>query len=76
MISASSEPPALGPLLQSIKSPSDVKQLGDEELADLAAEIRHSLITSLSKTVPVSRLTVALLTCSIPTIREAYHGRA
>ncbi len=50
MTSASSEPPALGPLLQSISSPSDVKNLADGELEALAAEIRHSLITSLSKT--------------------------
>ncbi len=50
MTSASSEPPALGPLLQSIHSPSDVKKLADEDLVPLAAEIRHSLITSLSKT--------------------------
>lgn len=50
MTSASSEPPALGPLLQAIHSPRDVKDLADDELIDLAAEIRHSLITSLSKT--------------------------
>jgi 1-deoxy-D-xylulose-5-phosphate synthase len=50
MTSASSEPPALGPLLQSIQSPDDVKNLADDELISLAAEIRHSLITSLSKT--------------------------
>lgn len=48
--SASSEPPALGPLLSAIHSPEDVKHLADDELTDLAAEIRHSLITSLSKT--------------------------
>ncbi|BCU75893.1 1-deoxy-D-xylulose-5-phosphate synthase [Luteolibacter sp. LG18] len=48
--SASSEPPALGPLLSSIKSPEDVKRLSDADLPALAAEIRHSLITSLSKT--------------------------
>ena len=50
MTSASSEPPALGPLLQSIHAPCDVKNLADDELPALAAEIRHSLITSLSKT--------------------------
>ena len=50
MTSASSEPPALGPLLQAIHSPRDVKDLADDELLDLAAEVRHSLITSLSKT--------------------------
>ncbi len=50
MTSASSEPPALGPLLQSIHSPSDVKNLADEDLMNLAAEVRHSLITSLAVT--------------------------
>ncbi len=67
MTSASSEPPALGPLLQSIHSPGDVKRLDDEELTALAAEIRHSLITSLSKTgghlgpnLGVVELTIAL----------------
>ncbi len=67
MTSASSEPPALGPLLQSIKSPGDVKKLADEDLVKLAAEIRHSLITSLSKTgghlgpnLGVVELTIAL----------------
>ncbi|RPJ32436.1 MAG: 1-deoxy-D-xylulose-5-phosphate synthase, partial [Verrucomicrobiaceae bacterium] len=67
MTSASSEPPALGPLLQSIHSPDDVKNLADDELLDLAAEVRHSLITSLSKTgghlgpnLGVVELTIAL----------------
>jgi 1-deoxy-D-xylulose-5-phosphate synthase len=67
MTSAFSEPPALGPLLQSIHSPSDVKKLADGELIDLAAEVRHSLITSLSKTgghlgpnLGVVELTIAL----------------
>jgi 1-deoxy-D-xylulose-5-phosphate synthase len=67
MTSASSEPPALGPLLQSIHSPCDVKRLDDEDLTALAAEIRHSLITSLSKTgghlgpnLGVVELTIAL----------------
>ena len=50
MTSDSSEPPALGPLLRSIPPPCDVKKLADDDLAALAAEIRHSLITSLSKT--------------------------
>lgn len=65
--SASSEPPALGPLLSAIHSPDDVKRLTDEQLLALAAEIRHSLITSLSKTgghlgpnLGVTELTVAL----------------
>lgn len=67
MTSASSEPPALGPLLQSIHAPSDVKNLADDELPALAAEVRHSLITSLSKTgghlgpnLGVVELTIAL----------------
>jgi 1-deoxy-D-xylulose-5-phosphate synthase len=50
MTSASSEPPALGPLLRAIHSPDDVKKLADDELIELAAEVRHSLINSLSKT--------------------------
>lgn len=50
MTSASSEPPALGPLLSTIHSPGDVKKLADEELPKLAAEIRHTLIDCLSKT--------------------------
>jgi 1-deoxy-D-xylulose-5-phosphate synthase len=65
--SASSEPPALGPLLRSIQSPCDVKRLADDDLPALAAEIRHSLITSLSRTgghlgpnLGVVELTIAL----------------
>jgi 1-deoxy-D-xylulose-5-phosphate synthase len=50
MTSASSNFPPLGPLLSSIHSPCDVKKLADEELLDLAAEIRHTLIDCLSKT--------------------------
>ena len=50
MTSASSKPPALGPLLSTIHSPCDVKNLADEDLPKLAAEIRHTLIDSLSKT--------------------------
>ena len=50
MTSDSSKPPALGPLLQAIHSPDDVKKIADAELPNLAAEIRHSLITSLSQT--------------------------
>ena len=50
MTSASSKPPALGPLLSTIHSPRDVKNLADEDLPKLAAEIRHTLIDSLSKT--------------------------
>lgn len=50
MTSASSKPPALGPLLSTIHSPCDVKKLADEDLPKLAAEIRHTLIDCLSKT--------------------------
>lgn len=67
MTSASSEPPALGPLLSAIGSPGDVKRLADDDLPDLAAEIRHSLITSLARTgghlgpnLGVVELTIAL----------------
>ena len=65
--SASSEPPALGPLLSAIHSPDDVKALPDADLLKLADEIRHSLITSLSRTgghlgpnLGVVELTIAL----------------
>jgi 1-deoxy-D-xylulose-5-phosphate synthase len=65
--SACSEPPALGPLLSAIDSPADVKRLTDEELVQLAAEVRHTLITSLSRTgghlgpnLGVVELTIAL----------------
>lgn len=65
--SASSEPPALGPLLLAIKSPDDVKKLMDIQLPDLADEIRHSLISSLARTgghlgpnLGVVELTIAL----------------
>jgi 1-deoxy-D-xylulose-5-phosphate synthase len=65
--SASSEPPALGPLLSAINAPEDVKRLADEDLPALAEEIRHSLITSLAKTgghlgpnLGVVELTIAL----------------
>ena len=50
MTSASSKPPALGPLLSTIHSPRDVKNLADEDLPNLAQEIRETLISSLSKT--------------------------
>ena len=67
MTSASSKPPSLGPLLSTILSPRDVKKLADEDLPKLAAEIRHTLIDSLSKTgghlgpnLGVVELTVAL----------------
>jgi len=67
MTSASSKPPALGPLLSTIHSPDDVKKLADEDLPKLAEEIRETLIDSLSKTgghlgpnLGVVELTVAL----------------
>lgn len=40
----------LGPLLQGIEHPDDVKKLTDEQLKELAAEIRKTLIASLSRT--------------------------
>jgi len=65
--SACSDPPALGPLLAAIASPDDLKKLADEDLDTLAAEIRHTLITSLSITgghlgpnLGVVELTIAL----------------
>jgi 1-deoxy-D-xylulose-5-phosphate synthase len=48
--SASSEPPALGPLLSSIHSPDDVKRLSENDLQRLAEEIREGLINCLSVT--------------------------
>jgi len=67
MTSASSKPLALGPLLSTIHSPSDVKKIADEDLPKLAAEIRTTLIDSLSKTgghlgpnLGVVELTVAM----------------
>jgi len=67
MTSASSNPPHLGPLLSNVHSPDDVKAIPEEELAALTEEIRHALITNLSKTgghlgpnLGVVELTVAL----------------
>ncbi|MDB6077240.1 MAG: deoxyxylulose-5-phosphate synthase [Akkermansiaceae bacterium] len=67
MTSASSEPPALGPILSTIRSPQDVKALEEFDLLKLAEEVRHSLITSLSRTgghlgpnLGVVELTIAL----------------
>jgi 1-deoxy-D-xylulose-5-phosphate synthase len=67
MTSASSEPPALGPILSTIRSPEDVKALEEFDLLKLAEEVRHSLITSLSRTgghlgpnLGVVELTIAL----------------
>ncbi len=67
MTSASSKTPGLGPLLSSIHGPVDVKNLTDDQLTELAAEIRTTLIDSLSKTgghlgpnLGVVELTVAL----------------
>ncbi len=51
MTSASfNQPPALGPLLSTIHSPSDVKKLPEADLLKLPAEIRSTLIDCLSKT--------------------------
>ena len=67
MTSASSNPPHLGPLLSGIKCPDDVKAIPEEDLPALTEEIRHALITNLSKTgghlgpnLGVVELTVAL----------------
>ncbi|MEM9236160.1 MAG: 1-deoxy-D-xylulose-5-phosphate synthase [Verrucomicrobiota bacterium] len=65
--SASSDLPALGPILSGIKSPDDVKSLSDDDLLKLSAEIREALITNLSRTgghlgpnLGVVELTIAL----------------
>jgi 1-deoxy-D-xylulose-5-phosphate synthase len=65
--SASSDSPNLGPYLSAISSPEDVKRIPDAELAELAQEIRDTLITSLSRTgghlgpnLGVVELTIAL----------------
>jgi len=44
------EAPQLGPLLKSIQAPDDVKKLSEQELVQLAVEIRHTLINCLSIT--------------------------
>jgi 1-deoxy-D-xylulose-5-phosphate synthase len=48
--SASSEPPTLSPLLQSIRTPADLKQFSEDDLLRLGEDIRRALITSLSVT--------------------------
>lgn len=65
--SASSDLPALGPLLSGIHSPDDVKALSDDELAALPEEVREALIENLSRTgghlgpnLGVVELTIAL----------------
>jgi len=67
MTSDFSDSPKLGPLLQNIHSPDDVKKLSDEDLRKLPEEIRRTLIDSLSRTgghlgpnLGVVELTVAL----------------
>ncbi|WP_411828184.1 1-deoxy-D-xylulose-5-phosphate synthase [Luteolibacter sp. AS25] len=58
MTSASSETPEpqdaeaglLGPMLEKIQSPDDIKSFSDTQRAELAEEIRSTLINSLSKT--------------------------
>lgn len=56
-----------GPLLRTIRSPADVKALPEEQLVQLAEEIRHELIRVVSKTgghigpnLGVVELTIAL----------------
>ncbi len=46
----SSAKPVGSALLDSIKSPDDLKSLSDRELLSLADEVRHTLISSLSRT--------------------------
>ncbi|MDX1680536.1 MAG: 1-deoxy-D-xylulose-5-phosphate synthase [Akkermansiaceae bacterium] len=65
--SSESETPLLGPLLAGIEGPGDVKKLDDGQLIELAAEVRKTLITSLSRTgghlgpnLGVVELTIAL----------------
>ncbi len=65
-MSSSQESPS-GNLLSELKSPLDLKSLDDGQLLDLAEEIRHTLINSLSKTgghlgpnLGVVELTIAL----------------
>ena len=65
--SASSEPPTAAPLLQGIRSPSDIKTLREQELPQLAQEVRDELIRVLSETgghlgpnLGVVELTIAL----------------
>lgn len=67
MTSDSSDLPALGPILRNIESPDDVKNLTEEELFALPAEIRETLIHSLARTgghlgpnLGVVELTIAL----------------
>lgn len=53
MTSAFSEPsqsPLLGPILKSIQSPADLKQLSEQELIELSHEVRSALINCLSVT--------------------------
>ena len=37
-------------ILSSLKSPSDLRHLGDDELEQLAAEIRETIISTVAKT--------------------------
>ncbi len=67
MISDSSETSSLGPILRTIESPDDVKNLTEEQLLELPGEIRDTLIHSLSRTgghlgpnLGVVELTIAL----------------
>ena len=67
MTSDSSEPSALGPILRTIETPDDLKDLPEEQLLALAQEVRETLIDSLSRTgghlgpnLGVVELTIAL----------------
>lgn len=67
MTSDFSDLPALGPILRNIESPDDVKNLTEEELFALPAEVRETLIHSLARTgghlgpnLGVVELTIAL----------------
>jgi len=67
MTSDCSETPALGPILRTIESPADVKNLSEEQLIALPEEIRETLIHSLARTgghlgpnLGVVELTIAL----------------
>ncbi len=67
MTSDFSEIPALGPILRTIESPADVKDLTEEQLLALPVEIRDTLIHSLARTgghlgpnLGVVELTIAL----------------
>ena len=47
-------------VLDKIQKENDIKKLTDEELADLAAEIRNFLVENISNILPVSNKTYIL----------------